>query len=201
MNKFERRSNASYNKKAENYDSTYDGKFTVKFKKLLSETMTVKEGAVVADIGCGNGRFLKEMSEKYTFSGVGVDIAENMIECAKNLNPDMKFFVGKCDALPLADSSVDIMTVCAAFHHFPDAGKFADEASRTIKRGGMLYIADVYMPAVLRAIINPFIGFSAAGDVKIYSPKEISRLFSSRGFTPTETKIDGKVQIVALKKI
>ncbi len=31
MNKYEQRSKNSYNKKAKNYDSTFDGKFTVKF--------------------------------------------------------------------------------------------------------------------------------------------------------------------------
>ena len=34
MNKYEMRSKISYDKKAENYDSTFDGKFTVKFKEL-----------------------------------------------------------------------------------------------------------------------------------------------------------------------
>lgn len=200
MNKFERRSNLSYNKKADNYDSTYDGKFTVKFKKLLCDAVKIDENATVADIGCGNGRLLHSLAEKYSFYGYGIDISERMIECARQTNPDMKFYVAKCDSLPLESNTVDVMTVCAAFHHFPDAKAFAKEAARVLKIGGVIYIADVYLCAVLRAIVNPFIKLSPSGDVKIYAPKQIARLFKSYGFILSDIKVDGKVQLVTLKK-
>jgi len=35
MKNFEQKSINSYNEKADNYDNTFDGKFTVKFKQLL----------------------------------------------------------------------------------------------------------------------------------------------------------------------
>lgn len=200
MNKFERKSNANYNKKAENYDNTYDGKFTVKFKELLCDAVRIGENATVADIGCGNGTLLRSLAQKHTFRGCGVDISENMIGCAKRLNPDMEFYVGGCDNLPFKDNSIDIMIVCAAFHHFPNAKLFAGEAARTLKTGGVLYIADVYVCGILRAIINPFIKFSPSGDVKLYAPTEIVRLFQAHGFAAVEQKIDGKVQLFALQK-
>ena len=34
MNKYEQRSKNSYDKKAESYDKTFDGKFTVKFNEI-----------------------------------------------------------------------------------------------------------------------------------------------------------------------
>ena len=40
MNKFEQRSKKSYDKKAENYELTFDGKFTAKFKKMIYEAVT-----------------------------------------------------------------------------------------------------------------------------------------------------------------
>lgn len=200
MNKFERRSLASYDKKADHYDLTYDGKFTVKFKQLLCERAEIDANATVLDVGCENGRLLQNLATKHAFKGFGVDISEKMIAYAKRNNPDMEFFVAKCDELPFENEAIGVMTVCAAFHHFPNAEAFANEAARVIKDGGTLYIADVYLCAFLRKIVNPFIKFSSAGDVKIYAPKEIARLFQARGFALIDQKIDGRIQLLVLKK-
>lgn len=59
MNKFEVRSINSYNAKADNYDSTFDGKFTMKFKEILINTISILNGVNVLDIAWGNGTFLK----------------------------------------------------------------------------------------------------------------------------------------------
>lgn len=200
MNKFEQRSKNSYNKKATNYEGTFDGKFTVKFKNLLLDSVRIPGNGNVADIACGNGRLLKMLADKQSFHGYGADISDRMIEQAKALNPDMEFYVAGCDKLPFKDSAIDVMTVCAAFHHFPDVEKFAAEAKRTVKSGGTLYIAEVYLPAVLRVICNPFIRLSKAGDVKFYSPKEIVGLFEKKGFSAERVSIDGMTQVVALNR-
>ncbi len=200
MNKYEQRSKLSYDKKAENYDSTFDGKFTAKFKDIMYKAVKINSDDTVADIACGNGSMLHKMSEKTDFCGYGVDISEKMIEQAKKLNPDMKFYVGGCDKLPFEKGEIAVMTVCAAFHHFPNVEKFAAEAGRVIKSNGMLYIAEVYLPAFLRVICNPFIKFSKAGDVRFYAPSEIVSLFENNGFAAGGVEIDGRVQIVKLKR-
>ncbi len=138
MNKYEQRSKNSYDKKAENYDSTFDGKFTVKFKRMLYDNINVHADDVVADIACGNGRFL------------------NML---------------------------------------------AKEAGRVIRKEGLLYIAEVYLPGFLRVLANPFIRFSKSGDVKFYSPKEIVSLFEGCGFIRKDVIISGMVQLVILQKV
>lgn len=201
MNKYERRSRKSYDKKAVNYDSTFDGRFTVRFKELMYTSVCVNDGDTVADIACGNGRFLHMLAEKTSFSGYGVDISEKMIEAAKELNPNMQFFAAGCDALPFKNQEIDVMTVCAAFHHFPDVQKFAEEAGRVIRKGGMVYIAEVYLPAILRTLCNPFVKFSAAGDVKFYSPHEIVTLFENNGFVKNCVEIQGRIQLIQLQKI
>lgn len=200
MNSFEQRSKASYNKKAANYDSTFDGRFTVKFKKLLLGAVRIEPGDTVADIACGNGRLLHELAKKHSFRGYGVDISENMTAEAARLNPDMSFFTAGCDRLPFEDGEIDVMTVCAAFHHFPSVRKFAREARRVIKQGGRLYIAEVRLPDILRKIINPFLILSPAGDVRFYSAEEIASLFGRFGFEVRATKVDGMVQIIELKR-
>ncbi|MCL2227205.1 MAG: hypothetical protein FWB97_06210 [Oscillospiraceae bacterium] len=65
---------------------------------------------------------------------------------------------------------------------------------------GHIYIADIYLPAVIRALISPFVPISRAGDVRFYSPKEIASIFQRHGFKATGTKVVGYVQIIALQK-
>lgn len=200
MNKFEQRSKESYNKKAEKYDSTFDGKFTIKFKNMIFNNLNIPNNSNVVDIACGNGRLLQMLSSKWSFNGYGVDISEKMIEQAKMLNPSMNFYVAGCEELPFEDNFIDLMTVSASFHHFPDVEKFAKEANRVIKKGGRIYIAEIYLPHILQVICNPFVKFSRAGDVKFYSPKEITRLFEKNGFFTENIVIDGMIQLISLCK-
>ncbi len=200
MNKYEQRSRISYDKMAATYDSTFDGRFTAKFKKMLIEAVRIAPHQAVVDVACGNGRLLHQLAEKHTFRGYGVDISEKMVEQAQMLNPEMKFYVAGCDELPFANGEVDVMTVCAAFHHFPNVQRFAQEAGRVIKKDGMLYIAEVYLPTVFRVICNPFVKLSRSGDVRFYSPNEIVAQFENNGFVPQGIEISGRVQVVKLQR-
>jgi ubiquinone/menaquinone biosynthesis C-methylase UbiE len=197
MNKFEKRSIKSYNKKADNYDDTLDGRFTLKFNLMLAEAVKINANDNVLDIACGNGRFLNMLAKKHTFNGFGSDISEKMIEQAKKYNPSMTFAVGRCEKLPFETAMFDVVTVCAAYHHFPEVIGFANEARRLLKENGRLYIAEIYQPAFIRAICNPFMSLSRAGDVKFYSPDEILNMLISAGYKNSKCKINGNVQIIS----
>ena len=125
-----------------------------------------------------------------------------MIENAISRNSNMDFRVAGCEKIPFADDSMDIITVCAAYHHFPDTGAFAREAKRVLRPGGMIYVADVYIPSFLRVMLNPFIPllFYKDGDVKMYSPKEIIGNFERIGFEVADKIVKSNVQLVSLTK-
>lgn len=197
MNKFEKRSISAYNKKANKYDATFDGKFTLKFKTTLLDIMNIQAGDTVLDIACGNGRFLNMLSMQHSIYGYGVDISENMIEQAKLLNPDMYFSTASCEQLPYDDHTFDIITVCAAYHHFPNVNGFTKEACRLLKKGGKIYIAEVYLPTIIRAICNPFVPLLKEGDVKFYSPDNIMETLKNAGFKKQEYVKNGHIQIVS----
>jgi ubiquinone/menaquinone biosynthesis C-methylase UbiE len=200
MDKHEKRSMAAYNKKADHYDDTFDGKFTLQFKEQLLKTVNIPEGGRVLDVACGNGRLLHMLSQTHNFFGYGTDISEKMIENSKALNPSMVFECAPCDKLPFEDGFFDVITVCAAFHHFPDVEGFAKEAERVLKAGGLLYVAEVYYRGLLRAVFNPFIKLSRDGDVKFYSPEEIVRLLELNGFSKEVIKKEGHVQIIGVHR-
>jgi ubiquinone/menaquinone biosynthesis C-methylase UbiE len=200
VNKFERRSVRSYQKKAGHYDETFDGRFTREFKEQLLKIVAIPAGGRVLDVACGNGRLLQMLAQKHDFAGYGVDISEKMAEAAGRLNPTMTFLQAGCGALPFGNEYFDVLTVCAAYHHFPDVKGFAGEAFRVMKPGGMLYIAEVYYPPLVRALLSPLIKFSPAGDVKFYGPEEITALLESVGFRKQALSIIGHIQIVSARK-
>ena len=200
MADFNAKSKAAYNQKADNYDNTHDGRFTHKFKQLLVSEIVLNKTANVLDVACGNGSLLAALSKKTPINGFGIDIADRMIENAVIRNPGMVFRVAGCESIPFDDCSMDIITVCAAYHHFPDTAAFAKEAKRVLKPEGKIYVADVYLPPILRFLVNPFMPLSRAGDVKFYSPKEIDENFQAAGFETVSTKIHGHIQVISMRK-
>jgi ubiquinone/menaquinone biosynthesis C-methylase UbiE len=199
-NKYERRSVRSYQKKADHYDDTFDGRFTREFKEQLLRIVQIPAGSRVLDIACGNGRLLEMLSGKHDFAGYGVDLSGRMVENARRLNPSMTFTRAGCDALPFQDGFFEVMTVCAAYHHFPDVTAFAKEAFRVLKPGGALHIAEVYYPALIRALCNPLIRFSPAGDVRFYGPDEIIQVLEDVGFRRDALLKFGHIQIVSVRR-
>lgn len=198
--KYERRSVRSYQKKADHYDDTFDGRFTREFKELLLRTIQIPTGGKLLDVACGNGRLLEMLSKKRDFTGFGVDISGKMVENARRLNPSMVFAQAGCDALPFEDAFFDILTVCAAYHHFPDVAGFAREAFRVMKPNSALHIAEVYYPPLIRALCNPLIHFSPAGDVRFYAPDEIIEVLEEAGFRRKASLQHGHIQIVSVNK-
>ena len=202
MNKFNEKSKAAYDKIADDYDNTPDGKFTRKFKTLLLSIITLKDNDHVLDVACGNGTLLAAMSKRKTIKGFGIDISERMIKNAAALNPGMEFQAAGCEAIPFQNNTMDIITVSAAYHHFPNVDAFAKEAKRLLKSSGKIYIADVYLPLFLRIICNPLVPLMPAGDVKFYSPDEIINHFTQRyGFEKINIKIIVNIQIISMKKL
>lgn len=200
MNRYEKRSMESYDRIAGGYDDSPEGRFTLKFNRLLADAAEVGDGARLLDVACGSGRLLKMLAAQRRFSGYGVDISGKMVENAAQRNPSMVFRRAACDALPFEADFFDALTVSAAFHHFPDPAAFVREAYRVLKPGGRLYIAEIHYPALVRALFNPFIRFSPEGDVRFYAPEEISGILNGAGFSAVILKIEGNAQILCGRK-
>ena len=200
MNHFNVKSKTAYNKIADDYDNSFDGKFTQKFKRLLAGNIHLEENSRVLDVACGNGSLLAFLNKQQALNGFGIDISDRMIKNAAGNNPDMEFQVADCEAIPFEDNTMDIITVCAAYHHFPDVKTFAREVKRVLKINGMIYIAEVHLNAFLRLVCNPFLPFSKAGDVKFYSPNQIVDNFSQFGFKKTDAILSSGVQIISMQK-
>ena len=143
------------------------------------------DGDVVLDVACGTGTLLRALSEKASIQAKGIDLSEGMIRVAKSRCPGMELRTGPCCPLPWGDGSVDVITVCCAFHHFDDPLAFLKECGRVLRKDGRMYIADPYFGAVLRFLANTFwFPFSKSGDVRVYGGRELKALFRRAGLEP-----------------
>lgn len=196
-----KQSQIAYNKKAKKYDTTFDGRFTKPYKAELIYKVSIKDGDSILDVACGNGYLLHELSKKAKVQAFGVDVSEKMIEIAKEKYPDCNFQARACPPLPYGNESMDIITVSCAFHHFENPQGFVTECYRVLRSDGKVYIADPYLPPVLRqlqnAVINPIYH---AGDVRIYNKKEIQSFFSAAGFGKGNVYIKGMALFYIAKK-
>ena len=193
MNKKTEESRIAYNKIASEYDTSREGQYTSFHIKELSDTIDLRKNDVVLDVACGNGTLLSQLSKRAKIQANGIDVSENMIHAAKMRYPNMNFSVKPCYPLEWADESIDVITVCCAFHHFEYPQGFVNECKRVLKKSGAIYIADPNFGAVLRFFANNlWIPFSKNGDVRVYAPKELADFFYNSGFHSVQVYKKGK---------
>jgi trans-aconitate methyltransferase len=95
----------------------------------------------IVDLGCGDGRLTKELSEMFTGKQVvGIDYSAKAINLAKALNPNVKYEnknimdddLEKCDAITLIE----------VFEHIPIelCDDFVRATSELLNEGGVVYL-------------------------------------------------------------
>ena len=101
----------------------------------------------VLDIGCGSGRLLRKVHEYWPQAHLyGVDPAQKMLEVARPLTPEARFYLGCGEALPLPDASVDLALSTISFHHWHDQSAGVREVVRVLRAGGAFLLADFTLP-------------------------------------------------------
>jgi ubiquinone/menaquinone biosynthesis C-methylase UbiE len=106
--------------------------------------------ASVLDIGCGSGRLLRKVHDAWPEAHLsGVDPAQGMLEVARHLTPEARFYLGSGEALPLEDASVDLALSTISFHHWQDQAAGVREVAHVLRPGGSFLLADFTFPTWL----------------------------------------------------
>ena len=102
----------------------------------------------ILDFGCGYGRCLGELIAAEYDDLIGVDFSPAMIAAARARYPQIEFHEIQSTSLPLPDASVDGVLLFSVLTCVPtNEGQQAivDELRRVLKRGGLLYISDLWV--------------------------------------------------------
>ncbi|MGE5627942.1 MAG: class I SAM-dependent methyltransferase [Solirubrobacterales bacterium] len=95
------------------------------------------------EIGCGKGE-LSFMLSKKSEKVIAVDLADEMIESAKVLNPNnnIQYICGNILDMNFEDNSLDVIITTATAHHLPYPWLLCF-AKDKLKKGGQLIILDL----------------------------------------------------------
>lgn len=95
-------------------------------------------GRVVADVGAGTGKLTRLLVSTHA-RVIAIEPIEAMRGILVETVPGVEVMHGLAEALPLADASVDVVTVAQAFHWF-DHAKAIPELHRVLVSGGHLVL-------------------------------------------------------------
>jgi len=114
------------------------------WRRRAAGTLGLLDGAVVLDIACGTGDFLKEAGDR-SWRAIGVDFSSEMLGSAR-ARGFARLVQADALRLPLADESVDGITCGFALRNVADLGALFDEMVRVLKRNGRLALLETSAP-------------------------------------------------------
>ena len=181
------------------------------------ETRNLPENAILASLGCGNPTALAELREGETVldlgSGGGIDVllsarrvgpsgkaygldmTDDMLALARENQKkagaeNVEFLKGEIEAIPLPDSSVDVIISNCVINLSADKDKVLREAFRVLKPGGRFAVSDVVtrgaIPEAVRRNMLLWVGcIAGALDENDYQTKLALAGFEAIGIEPT----------------
>ena len=131
----------------------------LRFRKIAA---WIPDGCVLADLGCGDGSFLRYIKSKMA-TGHGVDMK---IDLAHGSDRVIFQYGNLNQKIPLRDQSVDVITALAVIEHLTTPKTFVGEIHRVLKPGGFCILTT---PSVHSKPLLEFLAYT----LKIISENDI----------------------------
>lgn len=110
--------------------------------KLTFDTIGLRSGTKVLDVGCGSGIYTKRLVEKGCLV-TGVDISGKMLELAQEKLPDVCFVQSSVYRLPFPENKFDMAFSMATFEFVEEFEAAFFEMKRVVKPGGQIFIGTI----------------------------------------------------------
>lgn len=135
------------------------------------------EGKTVVDVGCGTGFHLGGFASAAS-RVIGVEPYEPLLKQARERTRGLErveVLLGRAEALPVSDNSVDIVHARTAYFFGAGCGPGIIEAMRVLRPGGTLVVVD------LDASAPPYGNWMRA-DLPKYNCQAVEAFFAAQGF-------------------
>lgn len=151
----------------------------------------LRSDGVYADVGCGEGQFIKYAHGKCRLV-VGVDISLEYLSSARQATPDGLYVNADCDALPFKDGVIDVVGCMEVLEHVPKLEEAFEEVARVSRdavvvtvpteRANPVYMLGRFFLGSRIAIVE---GFEDCfrGHIHALKPKDLKDIAVSRGLT------------------
>jgi arsenite methyltransferase len=151
---------------------------------------SLKEGETVLDLGSGAGFdcFLAARSVRQSGRVLGIDMTPDMLakaraNAAKSGANNVEFRLGEIEALPVADSSVDVIISNCVINLSPDKSRVFREAFRVLRPGGRVAVADIVRSAELPPELTSDLAAHCGCVAGAASVDELEAMLRDAGFT------------------
>jgi 2-polyprenyl-3-methyl-5-hydroxy-6-metoxy-1,4-benzoquinol methylase len=106
------------------------------------------QNARLVDLGCGTGWLCEKLTAFGTVTGA--DLADEVIDRARNRVPQVNFVAGDIMTLDLGDDSFDVVIALEVLAHVGDQAAFIRKVAHLLKPGGYAMIATQNRPVLER---------------------------------------------------
>lgn len=114
----------------------------------------------ILDLGCGTGRFMLPLAERFSARVVGIDPSIKMLSQApggaRDQTPRIRLVRALAEALPLRDDSIDLVFISMVFHHFNSPAQAAAECRRVVALRGSVFLRTGTREQISRYAYVPF---------------------------------------------
>jgi len=149
---------AMFDRIAQRYDllnHLLSGGIDVLWRQRVAEAVMAAQPARVLDVATGTADQLVTLYHMAGGSlkfGLGVDMAAEMLELGQRKLPpdrDIRFRLARGDALalPVADGTMDAVTICFGIRNVVDAERGLAEMARVLRPGGTCVVLEFSLPA------------------------------------------------------
>jgi ubiquinone/menaquinone biosynthesis C-methylase UbiE len=183
---------------AQNYEDLFVPLIGRPCADALIGTIDVQRGERVLDVACGTGIAARLAADQTGADKVtGVDINAGMVAVAQTIAPDIDWREGPADALPVDDSSVDVVVCSLGLMFFLDKPAAVAEMHRVLTpagRAGVLVpgptpdLFAVFADALAQHIDPGLRGFVHAV-FSLHDGGEIEALLTGAGFTDVRLEV------------
>ena len=127
---------------------------------LISRAISV-ENSDILDIGCGDGAMARRLAGAGArVIGIEVDVAdvERAARASADAGTQIRFAVGRAEALRFSDDAFDAVVMLKSLHHVPPPlmRRALGEVARVLRPGGLLYVSEPVFAGPFNDIMRIF---------------------------------------------